>query len=105
MKKKIFKPLSELPVDVLDYMFVQWLVRRSLYSRFAKNLALVCPKTKKPRSVIRNMICETYGSPVYSVAGLVMRSFPFHCTPEGTRFWAQVSSEWASYFRSFSKTI
>ena len=105
MKKKISKPLNELTVDVLDYMFVEWLVRRSLYSRFAKNLALAFPKTKKPRSIIRSMIRVTQGSPVYSFEGLVLRSFPFSCTPEGVRFWARVSSEWASYFRSFSKTI
>lgn len=48
--------MNELAVDVLDYMFVEWLVRRSLYSRFAKNLVLACPKTKKPRSIIRNVV-------------------------------------------------
>lgn len=105
MKKKTSKPLNELTVDVFDYMFVQWLARRSLYSRFVKNLALVYPKTKKPRSIIRNMIRETQGSPIYSFEGLVLRSFPFCCTPEGVRFWARVSSEWASYFRNFSQII
>ena len=104
MKKKISKPLDELAVDVLDYMFVEWLVRCSLYSRFAKNLALACPN-EKPRSIIRNMIRETQSSPVYSVEGLVMRSFPFCCTPEGFRFWVRVSSEWAFYFRTFSQII
>lgn len=105
MKKQTSKSLNELAVDVLDYMFVEWLVRRSLYSRFAKNLAHAYSNTKEPRSVIRDMIRATQGSPVYSLADLVLRSFPFICTPEGFRFWFRVSSEWASYFRSFSKTI
>lgn len=105
MKKKISKPLNELAVDVVDYMFVEWLVRSSLYSRFAKNLARFYHKAKPPRSIIREMIRMSQDSPFYSYEGLVLRSFPFNCTPEGIRFWARVSSEWVSYFRSFSKTI
>lgn len=105
MKKKISKPLNELAVDVLDYMFVEWLVRRSLYSRFAKNLALAFPRAEEPRLIIRSMIRVTQCSPVYSIEDLVLRSFPFQCTPEGIRFWARVSTEWASFFKSFLKTI
>lgn len=103
MKKQTSKLLDELTVDVLDYMFVEWLIRRSLYSRFAANLARCYFNSRSPRSIIRDRIKMILDSPAFTLSDLISGSFSFHCTPEGFRFWARVSSEWASYFKSFSK--
>lgn len=103
MKKQTSKPLDELIVDVLEYMFVEWLVRRSLYSRFSENLVRAWPNSGNPRSIIRNLI--RLNRPVNSLADLIPGCFPFGSTPEGFRFWISVSDEWSRYFKSFFETI
>lgn len=105
MKKHTSEPLGELTVDVLDYMFVEWLVRRSLYSKFAENLAHHNPDSKNPRSTIRDLIREVLSSPAYEPSHLISYSFPFRCTPEGFHFWIHAHYEWSFYLKSFSKII
>lgn len=105
MKKQASKPLDELAVDVLDYMFVEWLIRRSLYSIFTSNLARYRQDWRPPRLIIRDLIREILSFPVYTSSDLISSSFSFRCAPEGFRFWARVSCEWASYLKSFSKII
>lgn len=105
MKKQTSNRLNELTVDALDYLFVEWLVRRSLYSKFSANLALSWSDPEEPRLIIRKLIRSNLGRPFYPLANLISGSFPFRCTPEGFHFWSRVSDEWASYLKSFSKTI
>lgn len=105
MKKQTSKSLDELAVDVLDYMFVEWLVRCSLYLKFISNLARCRQDWRPPRSIIRDRIREVLISPDLTPSDLISISFYFRCTPEGFRFWSRASCEWASYLESFSKII
>ena len=105
MKKQTSKSLDELAVDVLDYMFVEWLVRCSLYSEFTSNLACCCNDCCAPRLIIRDRIRHVLTSPDLTPSDLISISFYFGCTPEGFRFWSRASCEWASYLESFSKII
>ena len=105
MKKQSVKPLKELAADVLEYMFVEWLVRCSLYSKFTSNLARYRQDWRAPRSIIRDLIREILGSPAYTPSDLMSISFRFRSTPEGPRFWSHADREWAAYLKSFSKII
>lgn len=105
MKKQISKPLDRLSVDVIDYMFVEWLVRNSLYSKFVTNLIRYYPESADPRSIIRERIRSISRFPVFLASDLVSSSFLFDKTPEGSLFWARVSSKWSSYLESFSKIL
>ncbi len=105
MKKQTSKPLEELAVDVLDYMFVEWLIRRHLYSKFIKNLANHSSDSRSPRSLIRDRIRLMLDLPVYMPTCLVSAYFPFQCTPEGFTFWNKVAGEWREYLISFSNII
>lgn len=101
-KTRTFNP-TWLTLDVLDYMFVEWLVRQDLYVKFAANLTY--PGSRSSRLIIRDLVREVLSTPDYSPSDLVSSSFSFRCTPEGFHFWARVSSDWASYLKSFSKII
>lgn len=105
MKKQAFKPLDKFSVDVIDYMFVEWLVRNSLYSKFAANLIRYYPDSVNPRSIIRKRIRSISRFPVFLASDLISSSFLFDKTPEGYLFWSRVSSKWASYLESFSKIL
>lgn len=105
MKKQTSKPLNELTVDVLEYMFVEWLVRRSLYSKFSENLVRSWSDSENPRSIIRNLIRSNLISPVYSFTDFIRGCFHFSSTPEGFHFWSRVSDEWSRYFKSFLEAI
>lgn len=105
MKKQTSKLLEDLTADILDYMFVEWLTRRCLYSKFVKNLAHYHPDSRSSRSTIRGLIRAIPSLPAFSASDLIWISFPFCGTPEGSRFWARVSYEWSSYLKFFSKII
>lgn len=105
MEKQSVKPLEELAVDALDYMFVEWLVRCSLYSKFTSNLTRCRLDWRASRSIIRDLIREVLSSPDLTPSDLISNSFCFRCTPEGFRFWTRANCEWASYLKSFSKII
>lgn len=105
MKKKTIKSFDSLELDVLDYMFVEFLIRHSVYSRFIENFARFHADGKAPRSAIRDLILLTLYFPPYSPVDLISISFPFCCTPEGSRFWSRLSGEWSSFLKFFSKTI
>lgn len=105
MKKQTSKPLNKLSVDVIDYMFVEWLVRNSLYSKFVANLIRYYPEPVNPRSIIRDQIRGISRFPVFLASDLISSSFLFDKTPEGYLFWTRVSSKWSSYLESFSKIL
>lgn len=104
MKKQTFKP-EDLVVDVLDYMFVEWLTRRSLYSKFFANIRYFNPTDVKPRVLIRDHIRISLSTSHRMLGCLVSGYFPFRSTPEGFLFWSKVSDEWRKYLIYFFKSI
>jgi len=105
MKKQTPKSLDKLSVDVIDYMFVEWLIRNSLYSKFVANLIRYYPSSVNPRSIIRDQIRRISRFPVFLASDLISSSFLFDKTPEGYLFWARANSKWTSYLESFFKIL
>lgn len=104
MKKRAFDP-GILTVDVCDFMFVEWLSRRDLYSRFAANLSAVRHNLRSPRAAIHEVVADLMVNPQLSLADIVSSSFIFQSTPEGFAFWCKVSRDWKSFLESFSFVI
>lgn len=94
-----------LTVDVCDYLFVEWLVRRGLYSKFVANLSPARYNVESPRDAVRKIVAELIFSPHFSLSDAVSSSFPFRLTPEGPDFWLDVSKEWTNYLESFLHVI
>jgi len=103
-KNKKFKDV-ELLVDVVEYAFVEWLIRRNLYLAFQENYdrAAESPKPFRDclREHIRYLYCDTHLKP----SSLISSSFLFTSAPEGYRFWLKQSEAWEQFFTSLTKKI
>ena len=103
-KRKSFSPF-DLRVDALDYLFVEWLVRDHLYSRFAKNLAAARQVTTSVRDLIRQRVCAYAKFPAIDYSFLLTGAFLFDSTPEGREFWSDASQRWADFCRYFFSVL
>lgn len=97
---KSFSPF-DLRVDVLDYLFVEWLVRNRLYSRFAKNLVTSRHTTMSARDCIRFRVRAYAALPVIDYSFLMTGAFLFESTPEGREFWNNASRRWSDFCKYF----
>lgn len=105
MKKQKSFSQFDLRVDVLDYLFVEWLVRNHLYCRFAKNLAAARQVTTPIRDFIRQRVRAYATFPAMDYSFLLTGSFLFDSTPEGREFWSDASRRWADFCRYFFSVL
>lgn len=100
MKKiKKFKKsdLSELSVDVVEYMFVEWLVRRGLFAAFKSNYEHAFSLCVGFHERLRGHIRRSLNGSAFGVSFLISSSFLFMSTPEGTEFWTKQSAAWERF--------
>ena len=100
MKKSNFDP-NDLIIDVFDYTFTEWLVRRNLYRRFVSNLPAVKNDSISANTAVRKLISRVVNSSYSTLPDVVSLAFPFQSAPEGFIFWINVSREWRLFVRSF----
>ena len=97
--------LSALPVDVAEYMFVEWLVRQGLYSAYRKNCEKFCTRHRTFRDDLHDRILRLYRVGRFSLRYVVAISFPFSMTPEGYDFWLTQSTLWRRFCENFKSTL
>lgn len=100
MKKiKNFKKssLSELSVDVVEYMFVEWLVRRGVFSSFKSNYEHAFSLCVGFHERLRGQIRRSLNGSGFGVSHLISSSFLFLSTPEGAEFWTKQSAAWERF--------
>ena len=105
MKKQKSFSQFDLRVDVLDYLFVEWLVRNHLYRKFARNLAAARQVTTSVRDLIRQRICTYATFPSMDYSFLLVGAFRFDLTPEGREFWSAASRRWEDFCRYFFSVL
>lgn len=103
-KQKSFNEF-DLRLDVLDYLFVEWLVRNQLYGKFARNLAAARPVTTSVRNLIRQRVCAYATFPAMDYSFLLTGAFLFESTPEGREFWNDASRRWADFCSYFFSVL
>ena len=94
MKKNKRVRSDQLIIDVVEYAFIEWLVRRNLYSAFRSNFARTPVSGKSFRDRLRDHIRFAYRSPHLGLGALVTIAFLFAKTPEGYDFWLKQSEDW-----------
>lgn len=99
-ESRIFRPNS-LILDVSDYLFTEWLVRRGLYSKFANNYTRVLKRNRTARHSVRDHVKFLIDHPLYSIDQAIVLAFPWSCTPEGFAFWRRVSDDWRRFCNDF----
>ena len=105
MKRNEKFDANRLMVDVVDYAFVEWLVRRHLYSAFRSHFLHFRQSEENLRDAlrchIRYLVCNDFAQ----VKNLLFTAFPFYLTPEGYDFWNNHSDDWAHFCDKFLKTF
>jgi len=101
MKKNKSSKDAKLLVDVIDYMFVEWLIRRKVYPAFRANYDRAFGSSKPFRDCLREQIQYLLGHSSLSPASLISSAFLFTSTPEGCKFWIKHSEAWARFYASF----
>lgn len=101
MKKIKKASISDLPIDVVEYMFIEWLVRQGLFSAYKANCEKfhMCHRTF--RDDLRSRIRSMRRSPRFTFDDLITISFPFSMTPEGCDFWVNQSVIWRRFCNDF----
>lgn len=94
---------NDLLVDVLEYAFTEWLVRRGIFSAFKANFVRVRPSEKSFRYLLRDHIRLVRFSSYLYLDSLIVTAFPFTLAPEGYEFWLKQSVAWKRFFTEFLK--
>lgn len=89
---------NDLIVDVLEYAFIEWLVRKKVFIAFKANYdhaVLPCQTFHDAlRTHVRRSLCSSHLGPAY----LISTAFLFSSTPEGYNFWIKHSVAWERFY-------
>ena len=103
MKKTKSFRVDDLFVDVVEYAFTEWLVRRGIFSAFRSNFVRVRSSEKSFRYFLRDHIRFVRCSSYFGLGSLIDTAFLFTSTPEGYEFWLKHSDAWRRFFIGFLK--
>jgi len=93
----------DLLVDVLDYAFVEWLVRRGVFTAFRLNFDRVSSSQGPFRDRLRDFIRLSLSINSFSPSDLVSAAFLFESTPEGVGFWMRQNAAWKRFYAELQK--
>lgn len=105
MKKTRVSTISELPVDAVEYLFVEWLRRRGVFFAFRSNCGFDKERNNSFRTMLRYQIQDVLRSPRADVGDLISGSFLFSHTPEGLAFWFGLSFAWRRFCADFQNNF
>ena len=93
--------ISDLSIDVVEYMFIEWLSRRGLLFEYRANYESLHPNCQSFRGSLRAQFRYLSDSPVLGVGSIITMSFPFDKTPQGYDFWKNQSKLWQCFCSKF----
>lgn len=101
--KKVRKTsrVNDLMVDVLEYAFTEWLIRRGVYFLFKANFIVSHSPVRNFRRCFRGYVWRCANNPHYDPSCLVSAAFVFFSTPEGADFWLRESAAWEHFYSKF----
>lgn len=105
MKKTRVSTTSELSIDAVDYLFVEWLRRRGVFSAFRSNCGFDRKRQDAFRTVLRFQIRNVLYSSRLGIGDLITMSFLFTDTPEGYAFWSDLSFAWRRFCVDFQNNF
>lgn len=102
MKKVNEKSLIyDLAIDVAEYAFIEWLVRRGVFAAFKANFDFNNSSRESFRDQLRLHVQIALTCPGLGFASLVSSAFQFIRTPEGVKFWKKQSDAWRRFCAKF----
>jgi hypothetical protein len=103
MKKSKRTQTEDLFIDVVEYAFIEWLVRRGLFTAFRSNFLSFRKAKKSFRSCLRDHIRAAYRNPRFGLGSLITTAFLFISSPEGHEFWLKHAEAWRCFYLEFVK--
>jgi hypothetical protein len=97
--------VDRLLIDVVEYAFIEWLVRRKVYLAYRSNYDRHLTPSKSFRDCLREHIRYLFSQSKLGPASLISSAFLFTSTTEGCRFWLKHSEAWSRFYASLSKKI
>lgn len=101
MKKTRVSTISRLPIDAVEYLFVEWLRRQGVFSAFRLNSGFDEAHSSSFRTVLRRRIQDVLRSSHANIGDLISMSFIFAHTPEGLAFWFDLNFAWRRFCADF----
>ena len=101
MKNRKKSTVDPLLIDVVEYAFTEWLVRRKIFTVFRSNYRRFSPSAATFRSCLREHIEYALSISSLGIESLVSSAFPFDRTPEGCGFWFAQSEAWRQFYNNF----
>lgn len=101
MKANKKSRVSDLSVDVVEYMFTEWLVRQGSFSAYKANYEKFNPNHRSFRDNLRVKIRGLRRTSLFGVENIISTSFPFAMTLEGYNFWLDQSNLWRRFCSDF----
>jgi len=92
---------DDLQIDSVEYMFIEWLIRRGIYTAYKSNYERAFSLRTGFRERLRGHIRRTLRYPDYSPGDLISSAFLFASTPEGFKFWNKHSTAWKRFCSNF----
>lgn len=89
---------NDLIVDVLEYAFIEWLVRREVFIAFKENYEPVVLPCQTFHDALRVHVRRSLRNPHLGPARLISTAFLFSSTPEGYDFWRKQSVAWERFY-------
>lgn len=93
--------IGDLAIDVAEYAFTEWLVRRGVFAAFKANLDFTNSSRESFRDQLRIHIQIALTCSGLGFSSLVSSAFPFIRTPEGAKFWKEQSDAWRRFCAKF----
>lgn len=88
---------DDLLIDLVEYMFVEWLVRRKVFAAFKSNYEHAFSLHNGFHERLRGHIRRALKGSGFGVSHLITSSFLFASTPEGIKFWGKQSAAWQRF--------
>lgn len=92
---------NELLVDVVEYAFIEWLVRRGIFSAFKANYERKFAPRRSFRDRLRSQVRRSLRDSGLGPSYLITTAFLFSSTPEGAEFWTKYSTAWECFCAEF----
>lgn len=103
MKNDKSPKIDRMLIDVVEYAFVEWLVRRKIYLAFRANYDRRPTSTRSFRDCLREHIRYLFSKSKFGPTSLISSAFLFTSTSEGCEFWLKHSEAWSRFYTSLFK--
>ena len=96
-KTKKESRVDDLMIDIIEYAFIEWLVRQGAFAAFEANYRSAFSAYGSFRDRLRAHIRFALRNFSYKPNDLISSAFMFDSTPEGVSFWCDKSAAWARF--------